>query len=278
MEIELKQTVLSAARWLLRPVIRMMLRHGVMHREFMELSKEVYVEVARKEYGLRGRPTNVSRTALLTGLDRKEVSRLKNTLERVNSVGQVVHRQDRVSRVLAGWYQDDDYTDDDGKPLLLPMHGPGPSYEDLVRRYGGDVAGITILRELKRVEAIRVRGTDKVEVLRRNYRLDTADPDAISRVGSVLADIGETVTHNLYHDEDELSRFEARASNPCVPPSALPDYRQFIYTESQIFLEKVDAWLTAHEIAGDAIGTEKAVRLGIGMYWIQNENVEVGAP
>jgi len=254
-----------------------MLKHGVMHREFVELSKEVYVDVARREYGLRGRPTNVSRTALLTGLDRKEVARLKKTLEQENPVAEAVHKQDRVSRVLAGWYQDADYTDRDGNPLSLPMHGPAPSFEDLIRRYGGDVAGITILRELKRVQAIRLGANDKIDVLRRNYRLDTADPEAISRAGSVLADIGETVTHNLYHEKEVPSRFEARASNTSIPSTALPEYRQFIYAESQNFLEKVDAWLTTHEISENDRGYEKAIRLGIGMYWIQTESVAVEA-
>ena len=75
------------------------------------------------------------------------------------------------------------------------------------------------------------------------------------------------MTHNLYHSPSELSRFEARASNVNVPASALAEYRNFIYGESQVFLEKVDAWLTAHE-ANPA--DHETLRLGIGMYWIQS--------
>ncbi len=270
MVIDLKHSALAACRWLLRPVVRIMLQHGVMHRDFVELAKEIYVDVARKDYGLRGRPTNVSRTALLTGLDRKEVTRIKQALGRQNSVTESVHKQDRISRVLAGWHQDPDYLDDDGKPLELLLEGSTPSYGGLVSRYSGDVPAITILRELQRVKAVRVRGKNTVKVLRRNYRLDTAEPEALIRAGSVLADIGETVTHNLYHSPKKLSRFEARASNTNIANNVIPKYREFIYGESQKFLEKVDAWLSRHEVPDQQAKDGKTTRLGIGMYWIQS--------
>ncbi len=278
MELDLKKTVLSACRWLLRPVIRMMLKHGVMHREFVELSKTVYVEVARKEYGIRGRPTNVARTALLTGLDRKEVTRIKQGLEGEDPTADFVTRQDRISRVLTGWHQDPAYTDDSRQPLALLEKGPAPSFSDLVKRYGGDVPAITILRELKRVDGVRTTADGRIEALRRNYRPTTADPDAINRAGSVLADIGETVTHNLYHEPDELTRFERRASNRSIPQAAVPKYREFVYAEGQALLERVDGWLAEHEVSVGDTNRGKTTRLGLGMYWIQADDPEAEQP
>jgi len=46
---------------------------GITWKDFAELAKATYVEVATQEFGKRGRPTNVSRTAVLTGLARREV-------------------------------------------------------------------------------------------------------------------------------------------------------------------------------------------------------------
>lgn len=248
----------------------MLLRHGVMHKEFIELCKEIYVDVARREYGLRGRPTNTSRVALLTGLDRKEVARVRDRLEAVGRAQQAdastAHRQDRIARLLSGWFQDREYVDSSGRPVALPLKGPAPSYEDLVRRYAGDVPGITILRELKRTGAVRESG-GALEVLRRNYRLDTADADSLERAGSVLADIGRTLTHNLYRAADEPSRFEARATNASIPDAVLPAYRELIYREAQLFLERIDAWLSQHE--ADPAEGQRVGRLGLGVYWIQ---------
>jgi hypothetical protein len=280
MDDRLRSVVLTACRAALKPLVRMLLRHGVMHRELVELSKQVYVEVARQDYGIRGRPTNVARMVLLTGLDRKEVTRVKNQLEQRTADlprASAELRQDRISRVLSGWYQDREFLDADGKPLVLPLEGPAPSFAALVRRFGGDVPATTILGELKRTGAAHV-ADQQVQVLRRNYRLDTVDAAALERAGSVLRDIGHTVTHNLYRGPRQESRLEARASNVNIPPWALPAYRKFIYSEGQAFLEKVDAWLTAAEVPEHEAGGSGAQRIGVGIYWIQSDETAESAP
>jgi hypothetical protein len=276
----LRSSALAACRAVLRPLVRMLLRHGVMHKEFVELSKEIYVDVARRDYGIRGRPTNVSRVVLLTGLGRKEVTRLRDQLNERDQPKNTspadpqlarLGKQNRIARLLSGWHQDPDYIDAAGRPRALPLAGPAPSYDDLVKRYGGDVPGVTILRELKRTGAIRLGSDGQVEALRRNYRLDTADPEAVARAGSVLADIGQTVTHNLYREAREPSRFEARATNTNIPLAAMPAYREFIYREGQAFLETVDDWLSRHEVADADTANTAVQRVGLGLYWIQTD-------
>jgi hypothetical protein len=279
MEHRLRSVVLAACRAALEPLVRMLLKHGVMHREFVELSKQVYVEVARQDYGIRGRPTNVARMVLLTGLDRKEVTRVKNQLEqRLPDAHRTREQQgqDRISRVLSGWYQDREFLGTDGKPLVLPLEGSESSFAALVKRFGGDVPATTILGELRRTGAVHV-ANDNVQVLRRNYRLDTVDAAALERAGSVLRDIGHTVTHNLYRGPRQESRLEARASNVNIPPWAVPAYRKFIYAEGQAFLEKVDAWLTTAEAAESELVGSGAQRIGVGIYWIQSDEIAESA-
>jgi Family of unknown function (DUF6502) len=270
---DLRSVAVRACLAALKPLVRLLLKHGVMHREFVELSKQIYVEVARDDYGIRGRPTNIARMALLTGLDRKEVARVKSQLEEeIGESGPANPQpgQDRIARVLSGWHQDREFLGEDGKPAVLRLEGPGPSFAALVKRYGGDVPATTILRELKRTGTAHV--TDGVvQVLRRNYRLDTVDAAALARAGGVLQDIGRTVVHNLYRGSREESRFEARATNMQIPPWALPAYRKFIYAEGQAFLEKVDAWLTAAEIPDDERAGSGAQRIGVGLYWVQSD-------
>src|SRR5882762_6362499 len=64
--------VLAAARQWLKPLVHVLVRCGVTWKDFAELAKTAYVEVATEQFGKRGRPTNVSRTAVLTGLARRE--------------------------------------------------------------------------------------------------------------------------------------------------------------------------------------------------------------
>ena len=59
-------------------ICRLLLRHEIGFREFSDLAKAAFVQVATEDYGIRGRPTNISRVAVMTGLTRKEVKRLRD--------------------------------------------------------------------------------------------------------------------------------------------------------------------------------------------------------
>ncbi len=72
--------VLAATRQWLKPLIHVLIRCGVTWKDFAELAKTTYVEVATRQFGKRGRPTNVSRTAVLTGLARREVRKQRDRL------------------------------------------------------------------------------------------------------------------------------------------------------------------------------------------------------
>ena len=76
----LKDPILNACRHALRPIVRVLLRNGVTWSEFADLGKELFVDVARSDYGIQGRPTNTARVALMTGLSRREVTRVKGAL------------------------------------------------------------------------------------------------------------------------------------------------------------------------------------------------------
>ena len=61
----------------LAPLARTLLRCGVSYTEFAELAKRAFIDAASKDYGVRNRPTNIARVAVMTGLSRKEVSRIR---------------------------------------------------------------------------------------------------------------------------------------------------------------------------------------------------------
>ena len=260
-----KSTALAALRLLFRPVARVMLRAGIQWRELADVCKAAYVEVATEDFGIRGRPTNISRVAILTGLTRKEVRRLRDLLEEASP--EVFSRMNSATRVLAGWHQDDEFLDADGKPATLPASGETGSFESLCRRYSGAVAASTMLKELLHVGAVTEEEDGKLMVRTRNYSPAMMDPERMLSSGSVLEDMGYTIAYNLDRAETDPGRFEGRATNTRMPAKALPAFRKFVRTEGQAFLERIDAWLSEHEIKdGD---DSKSIRLGMGAYWIE---------
>ena len=76
-----KSAPLLALLKALMPIARLLMKCGVGYREFAEIAKCAFVDVATQDYGLRGRPTNISRVAVMTGLTRKEVKRLRDKIQ-----------------------------------------------------------------------------------------------------------------------------------------------------------------------------------------------------
>ena len=94
-----KEHLRLALRMMLKPLVRLLISQGVSHGDFSEAAKDVYVEMAIRHFE-RSEKLNQSRTAILTGLTRKEV---KNVIDRALSAESHDKNFSRPSRVLAGW-------------------------------------------------------------------------------------------------------------------------------------------------------------------------------
>jgi hypothetical protein len=270
-----KETALSACRQLMKPIIGILLRNGITYKDLVTLCKQLYVEVATKEFGIRGRETNLSRVAILTGIDRKEVARIKDSLHYNEESETTQHHQDRLTRILSGWHLDPDYLDKTGKPLIIPINGEHISFAQLARKYGGDIPSSAVLKELKTNNIVEEDTAGNVKVMKRYFMPAQSDPQTLLRAGSVFNDLGTNIEHNLYKAnkiKNKFSHFERRASNSQMPQEASAAFRAFIELEGQLFLEKVDAWLTAHEQPTDnsKSPTTPTIRLGVGAYLIEN--------
>ncbi len=260
------QLLQEALRQVLRPIIRLLLKAGWGSKEFVELAKDTFVEVATEEFGKRGRPANASRVAILTGLSRREVAQRR---ERALSHGEMPRTfMTRASRVLSGWHQDPEFIDEAGKPRDLALEGPHGTFEALSRRYAGDVPVLAVLKELDGGGALARREDGLLRVVKRSYVPQPMGDNQVRLWGSVLHDVASTLAHNLTRAEQELPRFERRAVNLEVERRYLPAFRALLEREGQIFLERIDDWLTAHAVREG--GERRPLRLGVGLYQIQD--------
>jgi len=267
----LQSALLRSCRHLLAPVVRMLLRGGVTWAEFADLGKEVYVDVARREYGLQGRPTNSARVAMLTGLSRREVGRVKDILE--GAAPREAAPLDRLSHVLTGWHRDPEFLSADGKPLELEPEGERSSLGALLRRYAGDMPHGAVVKELERLQLVK-RSNQKFKVLARSYVRNAGDPDRLRQAGIALHDHAETIAHNVDDERLGAARFERMATSNGLPQAHVAAFNKFVTEQGQRLLEEVDDWLTGHSLAkpGDSdVVAHETLRCGVGVYLIQNE-------
>ncbi|MEO7386398.1 MAG: DUF6502 family protein [Gammaproteobacteria bacterium] len=267
-----RTAVVETCRSLLRPIASLLLKCGMTWREFAEVSKLIFVSVASEDYGLNGRPTNVSRVSILTGVSRKEVSRVRALLAQESAP--LPNKTTDATRLLSGWHQDPEFLTATGQPRELPTDGPGPSFATLWQRYGGDVPVTSMRKELERAGAITTMPDGTLRAEHRYFMPRGFDPQWILNAGSMLRDLGASITHNLDAGTmvpSRARRFVGRAASNSVDVVAVPEFEALVEQAGQEFLEKIDNWLTEHEAQPGQGTARKDTRLGLGVFLIAGD-------
>jgi hypothetical protein len=256
----------AAVSKLLRPLVRILLQHGVSFGSFNEVAKRVFVEVASEDFALEGRKQSVSRVALLTGLTRKEVARLRD--EPPLSDQETEERHNRAARVIGGWLRDRAFSSHAGRPRELPLEGE-QSFSTLVRRYSGDVPPRAVLDELLRVEAVSQTGDGRVHLLTPGYVPRGSEVDKLHMLGTDVAALIATIDNNLAPG-DSPALFQRKVLYDNLPDEALPALRELADDKGQALLVALNQWMSQHDrdLAPDTPGTGRN-RAGLGIYYFE---------
>lgn len=250
MQDTIQKQILKALLQALRPLIRSLLRAGIGYREFSEVSKAAFVDVATKDYGLRGRPTNISRVAVMTGLTRKEVRRLRDKAAAGDETE--VIRSAPMAVILHRWFTEAEFTDDNGVPLELEFDGKSPSFADLVRKHGGDIPPGAMRTELKRIDAVKETDDGKLLVLKRNVSGLDVHEKLVTGLASIMYPAALTIAHNtdVHHGADTwVQRY---ASTRGVRGDDVARLRRISSDRLVEFTESIDDLFSAYETLYDS--------------------------
>jgi hypothetical protein len=254
-----EQKLMQAARRILRPLVRILLRNGIPSNALTELVRKTYVDVADEEFGIEGKRQTVARISVITGLNRKEVSRLRG-LEPLNQDDAVWWN--RAAHVLGSWLRDDEFLDRKGDPLDLPFADAAPSFVDLVRKHSGDMYPRSVADELLRMGAIEeVEG--KLRMTARGY-VPGGDPERIIDIlGLDTAEFMETVDHNLQAHSDGKRLFQLKVLSDNVPAVYLPEFNAYSARLSRPVIEELNRWLSERDMGRDWSGEDERVEIGL---------------
>lgn len=277
--VRIKGALLSAFRKLFRPLVRILIRHGVSFPEFSDIAKVVYVEAALHDFPLDEKKVSGSRIAILTGLTRKDVKRLLEAVRQPADIhpGMVSSSMSRAGRVLAGWFQDPDFLATHyGIPRDLPFDSEdGVSFVELVKRYSGDMPARAMLEELLRVGAVQKTEDNLLHVTTRSYIPSPLNLDSIARIGITLHDLASTLDFNLNPNRTGKPRFERRVtSDDGIAKADIEAFHALVREKGQQLLESLDNWLAARQQQPDGSaprGNETRTRIGVGVYLFQQD-------
>lgn len=243
---------------LFRPVARIGLRHGLAVHDVLEVLKCAYVDVAREDYGLRGRPTSKSRIATLTNLTRTEVARL---VERDRQQLEQAGTSHPLYRLVNRWLSDPQWQDGNGNPAVLEVDGEC-GFTSLVHDHGGDIPWQTLLRELERL-GIAERTDKGIQLVKRGFVPASEDEAAgLPFIGEDAAALLDTMDHNLSAKQTQR-RFQRKVVFSGLTEAGLRRLQERALAEGQALLESLDGELADHACPSE----EEPDRLtGLGIY------------
>jgi hypothetical protein len=273
MSDSVKTGLLAAYSKLLRPLIRILLRHGVTYAELSEVVKTVYVSIAAHEFRVPGKKMSKARIAIVTGLTRKEVQRISEIDNKEKA--SLKTNLSRIGRVLSGWHTDPDFTGPYGMPLELRYDSDiaaDVTFVRLVQRYSGDMTPRAMLDELLRVGAVVETDQGWFKVVRREYVPHTLAPDFLERVGRGVHNFVHTIEMNMQKSGPGKGRFE-RTVRPDsgLRIQDLPLFDKYVRQKSQALLEDIDNWLTKLDPPNKH---DKTIQTGVGIYHFVVEDDE----
>ena len=259
---------INALRRILKPMVRLALKHGVSAEQFAVVLDQVYVEIADGEFRLPGRKQSASRVSVLTGINRRAVARIRAELEDeglTQHAMQSESKHNRAERVVTAWLREPAYLDELGSPRNLPMEGPA-SFAELVNLFGGDIPHRAVADELLRVNAVTMNGADELQLRARGYVPEPSSEALLHIFGQHGYELLDTIERNIDRGNETPRLYQRRVVNNRIREEDVAEFLEMTARSSQQLLEEYDRWLERHRAPEDHAGT--TMRLGFGMYQV----------
>ena len=267
--VALKREFVAAVSRMLRPMVRHLIAQRVTYPMLMQLLKETYVDVAEAEFALPFKRQTDSRLALVTGVTRKEVSRLRR--RRKLAPAPVALEDNLVTHVIGRWMAGPPYASADGTPQRLPYESERStvaSFARLVRDLSVDIPVRSVLDELLREGVVALLPHGDVE-LQREAHIPTDDASAkLLLLGSDPAELFCTIMHNI--EQPDAARLQRKVAYDNIGAEALAEIRAASRRAGQTFIRSANALLAAHDHDRNphAAGGQR-MRVVLGTYYFE---------
>ena len=155
----------AAVQRLLRPLVGLLLEHGLTYVWLSGILKPLFVDVAEKEFRLPGKNLTNSRITLLTGVHRKDVRRLRaeSLCDKPPPANVYLGAQ-----LVALWASEARFLDAAGEPrplLRFADDSDVPSFEELVISISKDIRPRSVLDEWLRLGVVEIDTDSHVRLM-----------------------------------------------------------------------------------------------------------------
>ncbi len=269
MSVSHKNIIARAIVSILKPLVRVLIRNEVTHAELTELVRQTYVQVAYDAYAIPDQEMTVSRAAVLTGLSRKEVVRLKGIIDGEEPL--VKPAPNRAQRVVHGWLSDKDFLSTKKQPRVLPVKGDKSSFQSLVQRYSGDITYGAVLDELNLIGVTELTANNKVRLINRAYIPHKDELEKMRVMSVCVADLFETAVYNI-ENPGKKPLFQRQLVYSGIEDSLAAKFRNLSSEKATELFDLMNTLLSSGRDKSSAGERASGKRVGLGIYYFESNN------
>lgn len=285
-QFRIPRSVLVGLGGFLRPLARFMLRSGIGFQEFADICKAAFVSVAEEEIGASERTVPASQISGATGINRKEVGRLRRNNLVLLETAFWNTELNPLTQVLHFWHSDPDFSES-GIPKPLEVKSGHTSFDVLARRYVTSLTPDVMRVELVRSGAVANLPDGRVLALSRQYTPTDVDTEFVRTMVFSLRNLTSTLVHNAkVISEDgpgsKRGNLERYVWTTRIPEDQVQEFKVFAEASAEQLLAKLDTWIGEQEMrfsrGGDnqkAINsndTAKGKNCGFGVYYFESND------
>jgi hypothetical protein len=264
---DVPEALLHAAAAAVRPYARRMLASGVTFGRLEARLRELFVALAEQECGTAGGAPTDSQVSILTGINRKEVRRIRTS---DSASAPRTFRRNVIASLVSRWVADPRTTDAAGRPVPLPYDARrGPSFVRLARQTTVDLHPRALLDALVGTGAAVLHDGAVVALTRVAYVPQRGRPEALAMLADDPPELIETMLHNVLGDGSE-PRLQQKLAYDNLGGEGLPRLRAGLRREAERLLARSNALLARHDRdrSPRAPGGARTYA-GIGLYYFE---------
>lgn len=277
MRSHIQDALLSALETILRPTVKLLLQSGVSYSEFASVAKSVFVRVATEDYKRRGRPANYSQVSAMTGISRKEVSRIRDPKSTARWTPNM--ETSPVNTILHQWHFDPDFSDGSGHAHVLPFEGP-KSFSTLVARYVSDIPPGAMKATLQKAGVVGQNDDGSLAVSQPFFYSRQVDEDFVRGLAFSMSNLGSTLLHNtqvhrradLTNEQKRvLGRLERVAWSEHLSEEGIRLFKEWVDYAAPQFLVESNRRIGENEIPQREWAAHRPRAVGISVYYFEED-------
>lgn len=221
------------------PVIKFCVKNRIMIHELDSVIRQAYVEEAAREIRAAGNKVTVSRVYVMTGLHRRDVTKILVGKD-INTEGASL-----CARVLSTWENTPQYCSKSGNPRVLSLEGDDSEFKRLVSSVSQNVGPAAVLFDLEQLKVVeRTPGGLK---LIRGFSVWNATPEKALHLFTREVDTLSRVAEENIFAKEETKNLCLRTEYDNISRTDIPKIRKWLFEQGVAFHRRARNYLAKYD-------------------------------